>query len=268
MSVRSVVVATALVTISIAACSRAGGSAAEKTTASSGRASGGTKLPVPAAACDDYIRIATKCIEAKMPESDRAEARADLDSYQKSLKAFGTMTSMAETHCTNTMTLEFRQDSYGCYGEEAARRGIQTACTLLTRAELEAIVHTPLDEARPGNGKCTFGFSGQPYSEGLVITAHWKDGHDEVAAARAAKAIVAGGLAKDVGKNSDLMTLVSGDNVEGVGDEAYFTMAGIHPMLVARLGQVAIGVEGVERDQAIAIAQKALPRITPDSERQ
>lgn len=222
------------------------------------------KVATAASSCDAYVRMVTSCIETKTPESNRAEERADLDSYQKSLKAFSIRPALMEGHCANSMTRIMRQDDYGCYGDEAVKRGVQTACTILTRAELEGLVHTGLEDGRPGNQKCSYVFAANQFAPPLEITVHWKDGQDEVAAARGAKALLGGRLDKQFGKGSPLAGLISGEDVEGVGDEAYFTMAAIHPMLVARLGDVAVGVEGVDQEALVAIAKLALPRITPD----
>ncbi len=202
-----------------------------------------------------------------MPESERAEARADLATGERMRKAFPIAGPIVEQQCAQSLTYRMRQDDYGCYAEEAVKRGVQTACTIVTRAEIAAIVQKPVDEGVPGNQKCTFAFTGNVFAQPVEITVHWKDGKDEVAGARMAKALVSGTLGKQFGKGSSIASLVDGGAVEGVGDEAYFTMAAIHPMLVARLGDVAVGVEGVDQDQLVAIAKLALPRVTPDPSR-
>ena len=215
-----------------------------------------------ASACDDYMRVVTKCIETKTPDDERAEARAGLERFQRSLKAFPISAATAASQCSTSLVLTMRQDDYGCYGEEAVRLHVQTACTILTRGELESIVHESLQDGIPGNQKCTYHVAGNELAEPIVVTVHWKDGKDEVLAARAAKALVAGRLTKQFGKGAG--ETVAGETVDVVGDEAYFTLAGLHTMFVARLGDVAVGVEGADENQLIAIAKLALPRITPD----
>jgi hypothetical protein len=216
------------------------------------------------AACNDYVRIVTQCIETKLPESERAEERRKLTTFKKMLDTCPDAAAQAAPQCAANLRTEFRQDSYGCYTEEAVRRGVQMACSLLTRAELETIVGARLEDGVPDNMRCRYAFAGQPLRHPLLITVRWQGGRDDVEAARGAQAIVNGRLGKDTGKSD----IVPGAAVDGVGDEAFFTLAGIWPMLQARLGDVSIGVEGLERDQMIAIARMALPRITPDPDDQ
>jgi hypothetical protein len=210
------------------------------------------------AACADYLRIVTQCIETKMPEDERANERQNLAMFKKFRAA-----ATAE-RCAANLRNAIRQDSYGCYSEEAAKRGIQTACSLLTRVELEAIVGAPLEEGVPRNMKCSYAFAGQPFREPMKIAVRWHGGRDEVEATRGAQAMVNGRLAKDTGKSD----FVPGAKVDGVGDDAFFTLADIWPMLQARLGDVSIGVEGLEGDQMIAIARLALPRIKAERDDQ
>jgi hypothetical protein len=225
--------------------------------------------PAPKAAssaCDDYVQMVTSCI-AKMSSSDAASEREELESYQKGITRFPMPASMKESRCTASITLQARQDSNGCYLAEAVKRHIQTACTLLTREELQAAIAEPIEEGTPANQACKYVLTNRPMVPPLELTVHWHDGKDEVAGARGAKALLGGALAKNFGNGSALASLVSGEDVSGVGDEAYYTEAGIHPMLVARLGDIAVGVEGVSKEHAIAVLQKALPRVTPDPPR-
>jgi hypothetical protein len=163
-------------------------------------------------ACDDYVRIVTQCIETKMPEDERANERQNLAMFKKMQASFPMAEGRMASQCTANLRNAIRQDSYGCYGEEAAKRGIQTACSLLTRAELEAIVGASLEEGVPRNMKCSYAFAGQPFREPMKIAVRWHGGRDEVEAARGAQAMVNGRLAKDTGKSD----FVPGAKVDGV----------------------------------------------------
>jgi hypothetical protein len=236
------------------AAGASGGTTADagKPDASDARAKG----PAPSS-CDDYVRIVTECIETKMPESDRAHERQNLAIFRKNLAQAATPPSAM---CEANIRTAIRQDSDGCYEAEAAKRGIQTACTLVAHAELEEILHAPLDHGVTRDMQCSYAFASEPFREPLKIGVHWKGGHDEMEAARGGQAIVNGRLAKETGQSD----LVPGAGVDGVGDDAFFTVAGVWPMLAARLGDVSVTIEGADRDQLIAIARKALPRIEPE----
>jgi hypothetical protein len=208
--------------------------------------------------CDDYVRMVSTCIETRMPESERAEERQELEFFRKTL-ANSPVAALAAPSCLKNIRSRIQGDSYGCYAEEAAKRGIQTSCTVLTRAELEQLLGTSLEDGVQDSNTCTYAFAGNPARHPFQMTVHWRDGEDEVVAARGAQAMLNGRIGKETGVSG----LVPGAAVEGVGDEAFFTLAGIWPMLVARVGDVAIGVEGAPKEQLVAIAQKALPRIKP-----
>jgi hypothetical protein len=207
--------------------------------------------------CDDYVRLVSTCIETKMPESERAEARQELEFFRKA-HASSPFAAMAGSSCLKNIRSRIQSDSYGCYAEEAAKRGIQTSCTVLTRAELEQLLGTSLEDGVQDSSTCTYAFAGQQRLP-FQVTVHWSAGEDEMVAARGAQAMVNGRIGKETGMSG----LVPGAAVEGVGDEAFFTVAGVWPMLIARLGDVAVGVEGAPKDQLVAVARVALPRIKP-----
>ena len=240
--------------------------ATERTDAAPGHRGGGDRGATDASpgACDDYVRLVTQCIDTKMPESERAEERRNIETFKKMLREYPTGGARMSAQCAANLRTAIRQDSYGCYGEEAAKRGIQTACSVLTRAELEAIVGARLEDGVAANMKCRYAFAEQPFRQPLQIAVRWHGGRDDVEAARDAQRIVNGGLTKEAGASD----FVPGAKVDGVGDDAFFTIAGVWPMLNARLGDVSIGVEGAARDQMIAIARTALPRITPEADGQ
>jgi hypothetical protein len=96
----------------------------------------------------------------------------------------------------------------------------------------------------------------EPYK----ITVHWKDGRDDIEAARGAQA----GLNRRMRTETGMSDLVPGATVEGLGDDAFFTLAGSERMLSVRLGDAAISLVGANREQLIEVARKVLPRIQPN----
>lgn len=135
--------------------------------------------------------------------------------------------------------------------------GKPTTCDLATRRELEAIVGVPLDEGTADGYVCRYTFTNLPFRLPMKITAHREGGKSEVIAARGAERFMSGQIQKDTGMKG----LISGGPVDGVGDEAFYTLAAIMPMLTARIGDTGISIEGAERDQMAAIARLLLPRI-------
>jgi hypothetical protein len=212
------------------------------------------------AECDEYFHMVSRCIETKMPESERASERQRLDYFRNMLGNSPMLRAAAGPSCNQNIRNEIRNDSYDCYAEEAVKRGIQTPCSLLARTELEQNLQVALEDGIHRGAQCIYGFAGNPARHPFRIKVHWKDGRDELTAARGAQALLNGRLQKETGMSG----FVPGATVEGVGDDAFFTLAGIWPMLCARAGDVAVSVEGASQEQLIAIARKALPRIQPD----
>lgn len=212
------------------------------------------------AECDEFFQMVSRCIDTKMPESERASERQNLDYSRKMLGDSPMLRAAAGPSCQQNIRNAIQNDSYDCYAGEAAKRGIQTPCSLLTRAELEQILQTALEDGIHRGSQCIYGFAANAARHPFRMTIHWKDGRDELIAARGAQAMLNGRLQKETGMSGS----VPGATVEGVGDDAFFTVAGIWPMLCARVGDVAVSVEGASQEQLIAIARKALPRIQPD----
>jgi hypothetical protein len=87
---------------------------------------------------------------------------------------------------------------------------------------------------------------------------HWTDGRQQLAAARYALRRLENKTRTAAGDKT-----VVGTTVTGLGDDAFFLMAGLMPLLHARKGDAAIIVEaqGASDDQLVAIARKVLARL-------
>lgn len=208
--------------------------------------------------CNDYFRMVGHCIETKMPESERASARQDLETTRNALESPMVQT-MAAGDCKKRILNAIQQDSYGCYKEEAAQRGVQTACNLLTRAELEQILKTTLSDGIQDGFVCKYQFPLKAWHEPFAITVYFKGGRNEMEAARQAVKFFGGKGPNSVGQ------LVAGATVKDVGDDAFVTEAGIEPILTARRGDVAVSLLGGTPDQLNEVARKVLPRIQPEA---
>jgi hypothetical protein len=207
-------------------------------------------------ACDDYFSLVGKCIGTKMPESERATEKQNVEMTRKALES-PAFQMMAGNFCKEKIRSAIRQDSYDCYPGEAAKRGIQTACNLLTRAELEQIFKTSLQDGMQDGFVCRYQYPLKTWHEPFRIEVHFKDGQQEMDAAR--------GALKFFGKGKNSVgQFVAGEAVKDVGDDAYLTMAGIEPMLAARKGDVAVHLLGATTDQMVEVARKILPRIQPE----
>ena len=210
-----------------------------------------------ASACDDYLRMVSKCIETKTPEEARASEKQNLERNRQMLSS-PAFQGMAGDFCKNTIRTVIQQDSYGCYTEEATKWGVQTACTLLTRVELEKILQTSLQDGVQDGYTCRYPFPPTKIHEPFTIEVHFKDGRDEMDAARDALKLFGSKRQHSIGQ------FVAGATVKDVGDDAFFTEAGIEPMLTARQGEVAVSLVGGTPEQMVEVARKVLPRIQPD----
>lgn len=255
---------SAFVVVCLVACGGAG-AASNTGTATPGGQQAGSQDPssTGVAECDAYIRMVSRCIETKMPESERASERQNLDYLRRTLADAPFMQAALGPQCKENMRRAVQNDSYECYAEEAAQAGIQTACSLLKRAELEEVLQAALENGMQQGAMCTYAFAGNPARHPFRITVHWTEGRDELQTARAAQAILNRRMQTDTGQTE----FVPGATVEGLGDDAFFTLAGFWPMLVARRGDVAVSVEGATREELIAIARQALGRLDPQSQR-
>jgi hypothetical protein len=207
-------------------------------------------------ACDRYISMVTECIKTKMPSSERADAQGQLDAFRGAL---GFITGDRATKaCEENMRLEMQRDKYGCYAARAAAAGVKTACSLLTPSDLQEVFGTAYSAGQPANYACLYASPQSPERQARLEVA-WNDGRGEMEAWR-------GGVdqvKRDMPKRTGQQAPVGAETVAGVGDDAFFVVAGFTPMMAARKGDVALSVrvQGASRDQLIAIVRKALARL-------
>jgi hypothetical protein len=152
---------------------------------------------------------------------------------------------------------------------EAARRTtpIETppvdqrdACSLVTREALETIVGGALIEGELEGSKCTYHADAADGTAGwhtVAITARWEGAESELHVWRTAT-----GMMDSRMRASEGASTVSGDELSGLGDEAFFASAGIMDFLLVRVGDAFVRIEGVRsRQQTIAIARLAIERL-------
>jgi hypothetical protein len=238
----------------LAAAAACGGTGAAPAATKSGKAAS-SSAGTTAGPCVDLVQMVQRCIDTRMPEDERAEARSDLSQYQGKWAAF-----LTDSRCQERIVSKVRGDEYECYRDEATKRGIQTPCTLVTRAEVEAAVKTPVGEGVHRGEHCSYEFKEKPFIEPMQITVHWSGAEDEVKAARLAMKMMGQILKSQTGMTG----LTHGETLDGLGDEAFFGVAGIHPMLTVRKADASFEVEGAAEEAMIQIARLAVPRLTPD----
>jgi len=246
----------AILATALAMTSGCGGSESTASTASSKPAAPIAKAGSP---CVDLVQMVQRCIDTKMPDDERAKARSELRQYQGKWAAFQTAST-----CQEAIVSRVRGDDYECYRDEVVKRSIQTPCTLVTRAEVEAAVKTPVAEGVHRGEHCSYEFKEKPFIEPMQITVHWSGGEDDVQAARLAMSM----MGKIVKNQTGIGGLAQGESLDGLGDEAFFGIAGIHPMLTVRKADASFGVEGAAQEALVQIARLALPRLIPDPPRE
>lgn len=146
-------------------------------------------------------------------------------------------------------------------GEGRNTRHVQDPCSLVTQEELEAILQAPLGPAIHEDNECIYEAGGQPLRS-VTLTVHWEGGHEELRAARAGVAL----FNQSVRSVTD-GTAAPSSTLDGVGDDAFFVMAGFMPMLYARVDDTAITIEsfGANEDEIVEIARTVLARIKGSS---
>jgi hypothetical protein len=202
--------------------------------------------------CDKFIQMVSECIRTKVPPSARAEEQQRLDAFQAAL-GFVAGPALAE-QCAENIRLEMRRDRYGCYAAQAAKAGVQTPCSLVTRAELEQILATSYSEGQHSGSKCMFATTGGS-ARPVTIEVRWTGGREELEGARIAQKAVDP-------RTSTGRSVVRGKTVAGLGDDAFLIVAGFMPMLYVRKGDAAVSVMApATEEQLTAIARKALERL-------
>ena len=146
--------------------------------------------------------------------------------------------------------------------KEAARTGIQTACSLLRIDELEKLLHVPLANGVEDGSACTYEFAGKAAGPTFRINVHWIGGRDEVDGARAGAAMAKSFKGTRMGDS-----MVDSEPLTGIGDDAIVVKAGGMLILYARKGDASIEVEafGAKPEELIPIAKIALSRLQPES---
>lgn len=197
--------------------------------------------------------MVTACIDSKVPESERIEKKQEL-AYVRSTLERAPVSGMAD-FCETTLRDEMQKDTYGCYAAEAAKAGLQTPCSLMTSDELRQIVGAPVSEPKRDESECLYQV---PPSRYVKLAVHWKKGKDELDAARAGVKILDNHL-----KRTEGVSLIEGQKVDGLGDDAFFVVAGIMPWLYVRKGDAAVQIEdyGGTQDEMIAIGRIVLGRL-------
>lgn len=104
--------------------------------------------------CDKFIQMVTECIKTKVPPSARTEQQQQLDAFRSALSFIPG--SVAAEKCAENIRLEIQRDRYGCYAAQAAKAGVQTPCSLVTRGDLQQILAAEYTEGQPGASKCSY----------------------------------------------------------------------------------------------------------------
>lgn len=205
--------------------------------------------------CDKFFRTVSSCIDTKVPESERSDKRGSLAFVRSTLDR--APKGQAGQFCADALREEIQKDTYGCYAEEAAKAGVQTPCSLITRAEIKEILGSPVGDPIRDESTCVYPGEGAS-SRYVKLVVDWKDGRDELEAARAGAGILDKHLKRTVGQS-----LVDGETIEGLGDDAFFLTAGIMPWLYVRKRDTSIQIEayGGTQEQMIAIGRKVLDRV-------
>lgn len=246
-----------ILAVALAATCGCGGNSAASPVSTAGKSTAtAAKTGGP---CVDLVQMVHRCIDTKMPDEERAKARGDIAHYEGKWAAF-----LTATRCEERIVSEVRSDEYECYRDEAAKRAIQTPCNLVTRAEVQAAVKTPVGEGVHRGERCSYDFTDKPFIEPMRITVHWSGAEDDVKATRMAMKMMGQVLKNQTGMSG----LTHGETLDGLGDDAFFGVAGIHPMLTVRKGDASFEVEGAAEEALIQIARLAVPRLKPDPPRE
>jgi hypothetical protein len=247
------IIAVALIAVSLG-CGHAGAQSSQS--AGGAKTADGTALPE----CDKYIRMVSECIATKVPESERADEQARLDSFRDVLTHPMLTAFAANGTCKENIRHEWEQDRYGCYTNEAKAAGIKTACSFITAAELEAILKVPMKEPVRDESKCHY--APEKGMSTATIEVHRTRGRDEMDGARSGLRIMTKRMKKDV-PDIDPTGILEGETILGLGDDAFFMTAGVMPFLYVRKGDASFNIEGYgdTKEQMIAIARTVLSRF-------
>ena len=242
-----------------------GGAGAQSTQGGTASAKTEKAAKAGASACDRLYKMVSECINTKVPHEERAKKLEEVE-YSRNIVSSSPLASFIdpakmESSCEENIRQEIQTDSYGCYAGQAAAVGIKTPCSYATRAEIQEALNSPVQEGQHDGSQCYYppSGSGGRYAK---IEVHWTHGRDELDAARTGVKILDKRMAKD-DPNIDRKTILDGETVPGLGDDAFFMTAGFMPFLHVRKGDAAFSIEafGSDREQMIAVARKILTRF-------
>jgi hypothetical protein len=143
---------------------------------------------------------------------------------------------------------------------DVRRGGGRDPCSLVTREELEEIRGGPLFEGESEDNECRYDarmIEGRIGLHFVTITAGWTDARAEMAAWREGA-----GFMDQMLQSTEGMSTVSGANLTGLGDEAFFVRAGVMDFLLVRRGNAYVKIEAMgPPEELIAIARLAVERL-------
>ena len=170
--------------------------------------------------------------------------------------------------------------SLGCHGVDGEKRAAggdagagraaasipdaaKLPCGLLSREEVQTAVGYPVaDPLVVNETECLYSPQEQRRMSYTNIEMHWKDGREELEAARSAIRIVTRRVEKDA-PEIDPSEIVDGETVPALADDAFFSLAGVMPFLYVRKGDVAFTIEGYgeTKEQMIAVARVVVAKL-------
>ena len=134
------------------------------------------------------------------------------------------------------------------------RRG---PCELLTRAEVEEVLGTAVDEPTRRGNQCHFVSQGRPL-RGLSVTVRWTGGEDAMKAAKMSERMMASMGDKDV-REAMKNAFGGTEDLKDLGDDASFQMVTLHVRKAD--AYLTFDARLCSRKQAIAAARKAVARL-------
>jgi hypothetical protein len=124
---------------------------------------------------------------------------------------------------------------------------------VLTKQEVEEVLDAKVSDPIRREGACHFEPAGRP-ARGVIVTVYWTGGESRMEGSRMAARIVRSSEAinKEFGHNDD--------DVKDLGDDALFPLKTLYVLKGDAFLQ--IDAEHCTREQAIALARKALARMS------
>jgi hypothetical protein len=129
----------------------------------------------------------------------------------------------------------------------------RTACDLLTKQEVEAVLEAKVSEPIRRGDACHFEPAGRP-ARGIIVTVYWTGGEKRMESTRMAEQMsrgVGGSLYKEFSHSSD--------DLKDLGDDAKFLVKTLN--VLKGDAYLTIDADLISPKQAIALARKALARM-------